>query len=76
MSWSVASLRKVIAGVAAGVEGHRHDAQAARLLSWLEQADASGGSQAGAGRGAGWADVADPRPGMLPGGGHGDDLGP
>ena len=45
VSWSVASLRKVIAGVAAGVEGHRHDAQAARLLSWLEQADRSSGGR-------------------------------
>jgi hypothetical protein len=45
VSWSVASLRKVIAGVAAGVEGHRHDAQAAQLLLWLEQADRSSGSR-------------------------------
>src|SRR5205823_4900864 len=31
--------------------------------------------QAGAGRGAGWADVADPWPGLVPGGVHGDGLG-
>jgi len=41
--WSVASLRAVIAGVAAGMDVHRHEAQAARLLSWLEQADRSSG---------------------------------
>jgi hypothetical protein len=45
VSWSVASLRTVIAGVAGGVEGHRHDAQAAQLLLWLEQADRSSGSR-------------------------------
>jgi hypothetical protein len=45
VSWSVASLRKVIAGVAAGVEGHRHDAQAAQLLLWLGQADRSSGGR-------------------------------
>jgi hypothetical protein len=43
--WSVATLRDVIAGVAAGMEAHRQDAQAARLLSWLEQADRSSGSR-------------------------------
>jgi hypothetical protein len=41
--WSVATLREVVAGVAAGMEVHRHDAQAARLLSWLGQADRSSG---------------------------------
>jgi len=45
VSWSVASLRKVIAGVATGVEEHRHDAQAAQLLLWLEQADRSSGGR-------------------------------
>jgi hypothetical protein len=45
VSWSVASLRKVIAGVAAGMGEHRHDAQVAQLLRWLEQADRSAGSR-------------------------------
>jgi hypothetical protein len=45
VSWSVASLRKVIAGVAAGMDEHRHDAQVAQLLLWLEQADRSAGSR-------------------------------
>jgi hypothetical protein len=43
--WSVASLRAVIAGVAAGMGAHRHGAQADRLLSWLEQADRSSGAR-------------------------------
>src|SRR5207237_8384901 len=43
--WSVASLRKVIAGMAAGMDEHRHDAQVAQLLLWLEQADRSSGSR-------------------------------
>jgi hypothetical protein len=43
--WSVASLRAVIAGVAAGMAAFRHDAQADRLLSWLEQADRSSGAR-------------------------------
>jgi hypothetical protein len=43
--WSVASLRKVIAGVAAGMDEHRPGAQITRLLSWLEQADQSSGSR-------------------------------
>ena len=41
--WSVATLRKVLAGVAAGMDEHRQDAQVAQLLSWLEQADRSVG---------------------------------
>jgi hypothetical protein len=45
VSWSVASLRKVLAGVAAGMDEHRHDAQAAQLLWWLEQADRSAGGR-------------------------------
>jgi hypothetical protein len=45
VSWSVASLRKVIAEVTAGMAMHRHDAQVARLLSWLEQADRSSGNR-------------------------------
>ena len=43
--WSVASLRAVIAGVAAGMEAHRQDAQVDRLLGWLEQADRSSGGR-------------------------------
>jgi hypothetical protein len=45
VSWSVASLRKVLAGVATGMDQHRHDAQVARLLRWLEQADRSTGGR-------------------------------
>ena len=45
VSWSVATLRAVIAAVAAGMDAHRHDAQAARLLTWLEQADRSSGDR-------------------------------
>jgi hypothetical protein len=41
--WSAASLRAVIAAVAAGMEVHCREAQAARLLSWLGQADRSSG---------------------------------
>ena len=52
VSWSVATLRKVIAGVSEGMEPHRHDASVARVLAWLEQADARGWPQAGAGRGS------------------------
>ena len=43
--WSVASVRKVLAGVAAGMAEHRHDAQVDQLLRWLEQADRSAGSR-------------------------------
>jgi hypothetical protein len=43
--WSVASLRTVRAGVAAGMAEHRHAAQIARRLQWLEQADQSAGSR-------------------------------
>jgi hypothetical protein len=43
--WSVATLRTVIAEVAAGMEVHRPAAQRDRLLSWLEQADRSSGSR-------------------------------
>jgi hypothetical protein len=45
VSWSVTTLRAVIAAVAAGMGVHRPEAQAARLLSWLEQADQSSGSR-------------------------------
>jgi hypothetical protein len=43
--WSVASLRKVLAGVAAGVAEHRHDAQVAQLLEGLKKADQSVGNR-------------------------------
>ena len=43
--WSAATLRAVVAAVAAGMEVHCQEAQAARLLSWLEQADRSSGSR-------------------------------
>ena len=43
--WSVATLRAVIAGVAAGMEAYRPDAQVDRLLGWLEQADRSSGAR-------------------------------
>jgi hypothetical protein len=45
VSWSVATLRAVIAEVAAGMGVHRQEAQAARLLGWLERADQSSGSR-------------------------------
>jgi hypothetical protein len=43
VSWSVATLRKVIAGVSEAMEPHRHDALMARVLAWLKQAHASRG---------------------------------
>jgi hypothetical protein len=43
--WSVATLRKVIAGVATGMEPHYHDAAVAQVLAWLEQADQSRGNR-------------------------------
>jgi hypothetical protein len=43
--WSAATLRAVIADVAAGMEVHRQDTQADRLLCWLEPADRSSGSR-------------------------------
>ena len=43
--WSVATLRKVIAGVATGMEPHRHDAAVGQVLAWLEQADQSRGNR-------------------------------
>jgi hypothetical protein len=43
--WSVATLRKVIAGVATGMEPHHHDAAVAQVLAWLEQADQSRGNR-------------------------------
>lgn len=45
VGWSVASLRKVLATVAAGVAEHRHEAQVAQLVKWLEQADQSVGNR-------------------------------
>ena len=45
VSWSVASLRTVIAGVAEGMEPHRQDAQVARVLEWLDQASRSRGNR-------------------------------
>jgi hypothetical protein len=43
--WSVATLRKVIAGVATGMEAHCHNAAVDRVLTWLEQADKSRGNR-------------------------------
>jgi hypothetical protein len=43
--WSATTLRAVVADVAAGMEIPCQGAQAARLLSWLEQADRSSGSR-------------------------------
>jgi hypothetical protein len=43
--WSATTLRAVIAGVAAGMGAHRQEAQAARLLGWLGQADRSSGGR-------------------------------
>jgi hypothetical protein len=45
VSWSVKTLRKVTACVSKGFAGHRHTAQVAKVLSWLEQADASRGNR-------------------------------
>ena len=45
VSWSVATLRKVIAGLSEGMESHRHDASVAQVLKWLEQAYASRGGR-------------------------------
>jgi len=43
--WSVSTLRKVIASVAAGMEPHRHDAAVAQVLAWLKQAYQSRGGR-------------------------------
>ncbi len=45
VSWSVSTLRKVIASVAVGMEPHRHDAAVAQVLAWLEQAYQSRGGR-------------------------------
>jgi hypothetical protein len=41
--WSVATLRKVIAGAALGMEPHRHQAAVAQVLALLKEADQSRG---------------------------------
>jgi hypothetical protein len=43
--FSVASLRTVLAGVVAGMEPHRQDAQVAQVRKWLEQAFGSRGGR-------------------------------
>ena len=45
VSWSVATLRKVIAAVSQGMEPQRHDVAVAQVLGWLKQADASRGGR-------------------------------
>src|SRR3954447_18548566 len=45
VSWSVASLRTVVARVAVGMEPHRQDAQVARVLDWLGEASRSRGGR-------------------------------
>jgi hypothetical protein len=45
VSFSVASLRTVIAGVVGGMEPHRQDAQVAQVLKWLGQAFRSRGGR-------------------------------
>jgi hypothetical protein len=45
VSFSVASLRTVLAGVVEGMEPHRQDAQVAQVLKWLEQAFQSRGGR-------------------------------
>jgi hypothetical protein len=45
VSWSVATLRKVVAGLSEGMEPHRHDASVVQVLKWLEQAHASRGGR-------------------------------
>jgi hypothetical protein len=45
VAWSVATLRAVIASTWEGMAPQFHDAQVARVLDWLEQADASRGSR-------------------------------
>jgi hypothetical protein len=43
VGWTVSVLRKVVAAVSAGIGAALHDAQKARLLAWLRQADGSRG---------------------------------
>jgi hypothetical protein len=45
VSWSVATLRTVLAGVAQGMEPHRQDAQVAQVLKWLGEAFGSRGGR-------------------------------
>jgi hypothetical protein len=45
VAWSVETLRAVIAETWQGMAPHAHAAQVARVLAWLEQADASRGSR-------------------------------
>jgi len=45
VSWSVATLRRVVAGLSEGMEPHYHDASVAQVLKWLEQAHVSRGSR-------------------------------
>lgn len=45
LSWSVASLRSVVASVSAAMAPHTHDAQVQQLLTWLKQAEQSRGSR-------------------------------
>jgi hypothetical protein len=45
VAWSVATLRKVIAATWEGMTPHLHNAQAAQVLAWLEQAQNSRGGR-------------------------------
>ena len=45
VTWSVATLRAVIASTWEGMAPHLQDAQVAQVLAWLKQADASRGSR-------------------------------
>src|SRR3954447_22323029 len=47
VAWSVATLRRVIATTWEGMTPHFHAAQVARVLAWMEQANASHGSPHG-----------------------------
>jgi hypothetical protein len=43
VSWSVATLRKVVAGVREGMQPHLHEAQVQQVLAWLQAATDSRG---------------------------------
>jgi hypothetical protein len=43
VSWSVAMLRKVVAGARAGMQPHLHEAQVEQVLAWLQAATESRG---------------------------------
>lgn len=45
VQWSVDLLRKVTASVSRGMQEHRHEAQVAKVLSWLKKASTSRGSR-------------------------------